>query len=165
MLWKWTWHFKKNIFGCFYKASIQEEGFSFCIFVSEKIIGLMNENILPSNRQLLLDGTFAVTPIGCFNQLLVIYIQYFDKVSYYCFIIIPYYTVSSRRKGARALQRLVAGARAAARDRRVGGTSNARELIMFNYVYFGFLGISICVYVIRPQNSTVLFKCTPIYTR
>lgn len=65
----------------FYTACIAEENFSYCIFTSFHIIEMIKENIAPNNRCYLMDATFKIVPHGCFNQLLIIYITYFDKVS------------------------------------------------------------------------------------
>lgn len=64
----------------FFKACIIEEHYSYCIFASEKSIKLIKENIAPSNRRYLIDGTFSVVPKSCFKQLLIVYIEYFNQV-------------------------------------------------------------------------------------
>lgn len=64
----------------FYTACIfEDQKHAFCIFSSLKIISEIKENIPPPNRKYLIDGTFKIVPKGCFNQLLVICIQYFDR--------------------------------------------------------------------------------------
>lgn len=63
----------------FFKACISEAEFSYCIFASEAIMEGITENINVGQRRYLIDGTFKVVPVGCFKQLLVIYIQYLDE--------------------------------------------------------------------------------------
>lgn len=62
-----------------FKACIQEDNFSYCIFSSDKIKALIKEYIPPKHRTYLLDGTFNIVPQGCFKQLLILYINYFDE--------------------------------------------------------------------------------------
>lgn len=64
----------------FYTASISDKDYSYCIFSSQKSIHLIRENISPTNRKFLIDATFKPVPRGCFNQLLIIYVEYFDEV-------------------------------------------------------------------------------------
>lgn len=66
----------------FFTAAIKEENYSFCLFSSLKTIYLIKENIPPSKRTYLIDATFKIVPYGCFKQLLVIYIEYFEEVRY-----------------------------------------------------------------------------------
>lgn len=49
-------------------------------FSSKKSINLFKE-LKPEERIIVMDGTFDVVPIGEFNQLLVIYGVFIDKVS------------------------------------------------------------------------------------
>lgn len=63
----------------FFKACIEEDGISYCIFSSEKICSLITENIPLEKRMYLIDGTFKIVPQGCFKQLLIVYINYFDE--------------------------------------------------------------------------------------
>lgn len=64
----------------FFRACIIEVDFTYCIFTCSKIIQLMVQNI-PTYRNFLIDGTFACVPLGSFKQLVIIYIEYFEKVS------------------------------------------------------------------------------------
>lgn len=64
----------------FFTECISEKNHSFCLFSSLKTIDLVKENIPPANRTVLMDATFKIVPNGCFKQLLVIYIAYFDEV-------------------------------------------------------------------------------------
>lgn len=47
----------------------------FTIFASYQVIDMIKNHIAPGNRNYLLDGTFKVTPIGGFYQLLIIHIE------------------------------------------------------------------------------------------
>lgn len=71
----------------FFTACIIEEDFTFCLFSSLKTIELVKENIQPAQRRYLMDATFKIVPKGCFKQLLVIYIEYFEEVRVKLFII------------------------------------------------------------------------------
>lgn len=64
----------------FYTASISDKDYSYFIFSSQKSIHLIRENISPTNRKFLIDATFKPVPRGCLNQLLIIYVEYFDEV-------------------------------------------------------------------------------------
>lgn len=66
----------------FFTAAIKEENYSFCLFSSLKTIDLIKGNIPASKRTYLMDGTFKIVPHGCFQQLLVIYVEYFEEVSF-----------------------------------------------------------------------------------
>lgn len=66
----------------FFKVCHNESNFSYCIFSSNKTVELINKYIPNvNNRTILIDGTFAVIPIGCFKQLIMMHIQYSEKVS------------------------------------------------------------------------------------
>lgn len=54
--------------------------FAYCIFASLSIIQMMVDSIPESARILLLDATFKVVPFGEFNQLLIIHVEYLEKV-------------------------------------------------------------------------------------
>lgn len=71
----------------FFKACISEPEFAYCIFASEAIMQGINDNISAGQRRYLIDGTFKVVPLGCFNQLIVIYIQYLEyQVIHFCYL-------------------------------------------------------------------------------
>ena len=63
----------------FFKACIKEPDFAYCIFSSEKIINIIKEYIPPSKRKYLVDATFKIVPQGCFKQLLILHVDYFDE--------------------------------------------------------------------------------------
>lgn len=65
----------------FYIDTIQKDPhYSFTLFASIEIIKMIEQHI-PQNRRYLMDGTFDVTPVGCFSQLLIIHIEYENDVS------------------------------------------------------------------------------------
>lgn len=66
----------------FYIDTIVETEFSFTIFASHQIINLTKEHIPPGQRRYMMDGTFDVTPLGSYYQLLIIYIEYKNDVGF-----------------------------------------------------------------------------------
>lgn len=63
----------------FYRGVVCEDNFAYCIFASEHIIKQIKD-IPAERRHYYMDGTFKVVPFGAFNQLLIIYIEFFGKV-------------------------------------------------------------------------------------
>lgn len=59
-----------------YINTIEHEEFSFTLFASLDIISLIEKHIPPEKRNYAVDGTFDVTPMKCFYQLLTIHIEY-----------------------------------------------------------------------------------------
>lgn len=57
----------------FLKYAFECDEFSYCIFASDDIVKMIEENVEPSNRKLYSDATFKVTPIGVFRQVLVLH--------------------------------------------------------------------------------------------
>lgn len=57
-----------------------EKDFSNCFFSSAKSIALVKEFMEPHERFFVMDATFRVTPIGEFEQVLVLYVQFGIKV-------------------------------------------------------------------------------------
>lgn len=64
----------------FYRGAVETDEFSYCIFASEAIIKVIQTEIEVPVRKYLMDATFKVVPEGCFKQLLIIYIEYMEKV-------------------------------------------------------------------------------------
>lgn len=64
----------------FYNGVVQTENYSFCVFSSKKIMNIIDQNIEVNRRNYLLDATFKVVPVGPFNQFLIFYINYIEKV-------------------------------------------------------------------------------------
>lgn len=48
-------------------------------FSSEKIIKIIEENINPDRRNNLMDATSKIVPVGCFSQILIIYVEYLNQ--------------------------------------------------------------------------------------
>ena len=59
---------------------------AFTLFVSHQVIDMIRQKIPPNQRNILMDGTFSSRPIGCFYQLLVMYIEYKNDVSIFLFM-------------------------------------------------------------------------------
>lgn len=82
------------------KNKNDEHSYAFCVFKSQYTIDLMNKH-MPNfeERDILLDATFKCCPFGPFNQLLLLYFRYQDKV-------FPFAYVLMTRKTQRAYQHL-----------------------------------------------------------
>lgn len=66
----------------FYRCVSIEQEFAYCIFASQRIIDEIAK--LPEERRhYYMDGTFKVVPFGDFNQLLIIYAEFFQKVKFF----------------------------------------------------------------------------------
>lgn len=55
--------------------------YSFTVFASKQVMSLIDRHI-SDDRHYMMDGTFDVTPLGCYYQLLVIHIEYQNDVSH-----------------------------------------------------------------------------------
>lgn len=64
----------------FFKTAYECSLFSYCIFASDEIIEMYEDKIPLERRDFLMDATFKVCPFGPFNQLLIVYISYLEKV-------------------------------------------------------------------------------------
>lgn len=64
-----------------YKGTIVEEYGTATFFASELVMQMIDENIPKKKRRYLMDATFKIVPVGCFKQLLIIYVEYIGKVS------------------------------------------------------------------------------------
>lgn len=65
----------------FYDGIIEGADFSACFFSSKKSIEIFEKNESFGKRNIMIDGTFDVVPVGAFKQLLVIHAVYMEKVS------------------------------------------------------------------------------------
>lgn len=65
----------------FYNGIVQNEQYSFCVFSSKHIMNMIENHIEVDRRHYLLDATFKVVPVGPFNQFLIFYVNYIQKVS------------------------------------------------------------------------------------
>lgn len=54
---------------------------AFTILASHQMIDLIEEHVAPEEKRYLMDGTFAVVPIGCYYQLLIIHLEFKNDVS------------------------------------------------------------------------------------
>lgn len=66
----------------FYNGVFECEECSFCVFSSKGSIELFSSRVKYGDRVIMIDGTFAVVPIGSFDQLLIVYAVYMEKVIY-----------------------------------------------------------------------------------
>lgn len=65
----------------FHKDTIIEKNFAYTIFQSKRICNFV-ETLPVSQRKYMLDGTFQSVSRGTYQQLLIIYIEYCDHVSF-----------------------------------------------------------------------------------
>lgn len=65
----------------FYKDTVIEKNFAYTIFQSKGICNFV-ESLPASQRNYMLDGTFQSVPRGDYQQLLIIYIEYCEHVSF-----------------------------------------------------------------------------------
>lgn len=63
----------------FYKIAYECDDFSYCVFASDSIVDEVKKMNV-AERHYLIDGTFKVVPFGAFNQLLIINVEYLEKV-------------------------------------------------------------------------------------
>lgn len=71
----------------FYVDTIEIDSIKcFTLFVSYEVIELIETYIAPEYRYYLMDGTFAVVPIGNFYQLLIIHIEFKNDVCSLLFV-------------------------------------------------------------------------------
>lgn len=66
----------------FYKGTLVHRDYTCTFFASDKIIAMIGENLDPNNRKYLMDATFKIVPVGCFSQILIMYIECLGHVSY-----------------------------------------------------------------------------------
>lgn len=64
----------------FYKGAFEEDTYSFCFFASEDIVQAIVQNVIESERKLYVDGTFKITPMGVFKQVLILFAEIFGSV-------------------------------------------------------------------------------------
>lgn len=57
-----------------------EKNYANCIFSSKASIDLLKKYIEPSKRFFIMDGTFRITPQAIFNQVLILYVRFGQKV-------------------------------------------------------------------------------------
>lgn len=64
----------------FYKHSFQGADYGFSIFSSDDIVNAVKANIPETKRRYYFDGTFKITPLGVFMQVLIISIDFLGQV-------------------------------------------------------------------------------------
>lgn len=67
----------------FYSGAIETDKFSYCVFSSPKTVQLVEQHIPIAKRDILMDATFRIVPVGPFKQLLIFYIRSYKKVFAY----------------------------------------------------------------------------------
>lgn len=65
----------------FYVDTVIEEDFSYTIFKSKGICNII-DRLPKAQRKFLLDGTFKSCPRGSYDQLLIIYLEYYNHVRF-----------------------------------------------------------------------------------
>lgn len=71
----------------FFDTAVEKDGYSFCIFSSKPIIGLIETHIPRHLWHILMDATFKTVPVGPFNQLLILHIRKSHQVYPFAFIL------------------------------------------------------------------------------
>lgn len=66
----------------FYISTIQKDSFAFTLFASFQVMSLIENHIPPQCRNYAMDGTFAMTPLKGFYQLLIIHVEYGKSVGF-----------------------------------------------------------------------------------
>lgn len=66
----------------FYRGTLVHENYTCTFFFSEKIRQIIVENIPADRRKYLMDATFKIVPVGCFRQILIIYVEYLEHVRF-----------------------------------------------------------------------------------
>lgn len=79
----------------FFQYAYENKAFSYCVFASLRSIDLMKKNIDVGSRKLMIDATFKVCPNSIFNQLLIIYVEYFTEVVPLAFVLMSRKTQAS----------------------------------------------------------------------
>lgn len=69
---------------------LEGNGYSACIFSSKDSINVFEQYAPCGEREIVLDGTFDIVPVGAFKQLLVIYGVYMEKVGFLWLLFLCY---------------------------------------------------------------------------
>lgn len=70
----------------FFKHAFECDDFAFCVFASDDIIKAIEENEPIETRKLYADGTFKITPIGIFSQVLIVFCELHETVRFLSFL-------------------------------------------------------------------------------
>lgn len=65
----------------FFDGAFESPDHSFCVFSSKATIELVMEKMSPAERNILMDATFSICPVGPFKQILILYIRKNKQVS------------------------------------------------------------------------------------
>lgn len=65
----------------FFKGAISSDNYSACVFASDDIVKAIETTSEPHERLLSSDATFDITPMGIFNQVLIIFAAIYGCVS------------------------------------------------------------------------------------
>lgn len=76
----------------FFDGVLEGNDHSACFFSSKDALDIFEQNVPYGEREIMIDGTFDIVPIGTFKQLLVVYGVYMGKVRF--FLVIAYITYS-----------------------------------------------------------------------
>lgn len=68
----------------FFDGTVETKDYSFCVFSSKATVQLIEKKIEISKREILMDATFRIVPVGPFKQLLILYIRKQKKVMILC---------------------------------------------------------------------------------
>lgn len=70
----------------FFDTAYECKDYAYCVFSSKQTIELIEKEMKAKERNVLMDATFGITPVGPFYQLLVLYIRKHNKVCSLAFI-------------------------------------------------------------------------------
>lgn len=59
----------------FFNGAVETAQYSFCVYSSKKTYDLIEKNIPPAERHILMDATFRTVPKRPFKQILILYIR------------------------------------------------------------------------------------------
>lgn len=75
----------------FFKHAFECDDFAYCVFASDDVIKAITENVPIENRNLFADGTFKITPIGIFKQVLILFCKINESVSFFLIELFTYF--------------------------------------------------------------------------
>lgn len=81
----------------FFKHAFQCDEYAFCIYASDDIIHAINKEILVKKRQYFMDETFKVCPMGIFEQLLIIHVNFLGQILPFIYVLMDKRTETAYR--------------------------------------------------------------------
>ncbi|XP_055306512.1 uncharacterized protein LOC129570813, partial [Sitodiplosis mosellana] len=81
----------------FFDGAVDNGDEAFCVFSSKVSLQLIEAEIPPNKRHILMDATFRTVPIGPFNQLLILYMKRQKKVFPFAYILMSRKTTKAYR--------------------------------------------------------------------